>query len=137
MRLPIATQRTPYGEEAEAAVRAIFGLTAAVGAVASAMIAATGELPLIGLPTLVLLGCLVIGTPVGGAACAGAAVWLVLAPTTQGEGLLAPLAMVVACVAIALGPERLLSWLERDAAPEPGKPRRAAGEGWIEEIGSQ
>lgn len=135
MRPPIATQRTPYGEEAEAAGRAIFGLTAAVGAVATAMIAATGELPLIGLPTLVLLGCLVIGAPVGGAAYAGAAVWLVLAPTAQGEGLLAPLAMVSICLVIAIGPDRLRSWLERDAAP--GGLERVVGDGWIEEVGLQ
>ena len=131
MRLPVAAHQTAYGEDAEAAVRAIFGLTAAVGAVATAMIAATGELPLIGLPTLVLLACLVIGAPVSRAAYAGAGVWLVLAPIAQGEGLLAPLAMVGLCVVIAIGPDQLSAWIARDAAPMVGP--MMAGEGWIEE----
>ncbi|MGH2385019.1 MAG: hypothetical protein ACRDGB_08235 [Candidatus Limnocylindria bacterium] len=126
-----AHQGTTYGEGAEAAVRAIFGLTAAVGTMAAAMAAVTGQLPLIALPTLVLLGWLVVGAPVAGAAYAGAAVWLVLAPTAQGEALLAPLAMVVLCIAIALGPERVLAWLSRDAAPAVD----SVGDdhGWIED----
>lgn len=131
MRMPMAAHRTPYGEDAEAAARAIFGLTAAVGVVATAMIAATGELPLIGLPTLVLLACLVIGAPVTRAACAGAAVWLVLAPTAQGEGLLAPLAMVGLCLVIAIGPDQMAAWIARDATPAVGP--MTAGEGWIED----
>lgn len=130
MRLPMTAHRTSDGEDAEAVVRAIFGLTAAVGAVGTAMFAATGQLPLIGLPTLLLIGCLAVGAPVAGAAFVAAGVWLVLAPTAHGEGLLAPLAMVLLCVAIAVGPERFLSWLGQDVAPGPGG--AAADEGWIE-----
>jgi len=130
MRLPMAAHRTTYGEDAEAVVRAIFGVTVAVGTVGAVMLAATGQLPFIGLPTLLLLGCLVLGAPVAGAAYAAAAVWLVLAPIAHGEALLAPVAMVIGCLAIALGPERLLSWLAHDFAPGPG--RAAEREGWIE-----
>jgi len=120
-----------YGEDAEAVVRAVLGLTAGVGTLAAAMAAVTGQLPLIGMPTLVLLGWLVVGAPVAGAAYAGAVVWLVLAPTAHGEALLAPLAMVVSCLVIALGPERFASWVARDAAPA-GK---SVGDdhGWIED----
>jgi hypothetical protein len=128
MRLPMAAHRTAYGDDADALVRLVFGLTIAVGTVATAMIAATGDVPLLGLPTLVLLAWLVAGASVAGAAWAAAAVWLVLAPIARGEALLAPLAMFVLCLAIALGPERLLSWLAHDLAPG----RAAADEGWIE-----
>ncbi|MGQ0609412.1 MAG: hypothetical protein ACT4OQ_13260 [Chloroflexota bacterium] len=108
---------TAYGEDAEAVVRAVLGLTAGVGTLAAAMAALTGQLPLVGLPTLVLMGWLVAGAAVAGAAYAGAVVWLVLAPTAHGEALVAPLAMVVICLVIALGPERFASWVARDAAP--------------------
>ena len=95
MRGPVAAHHgTTYGEDAEAVLRAMFGLTAAVGPVAAAMAAVTGQLPLIGLPTAVL-------------------------------------AMAVLCLAIALGPERVLAWLSRDAAPAVN----SVGDdhGWIED----
>ena len=112
-------------------MRAMFGLTAGVGTLAAAMAAVTGQLPLIGLPTVVLLGWLVVGAPLAGAAYAGAAVWLVLAPTAHGEALIAPLAMALLCIAAALGPERVLAWLSSDAAPTLD--RVGDDYGWIED----
>lgn len=131
MRLPTATShRTPYGEDAEAAVRAVLGLTAGVGGLSAAVAVATDQVPFTALPTLVVVACLLGGASILVAAYAAASIWLVLAPTASGEALLVPVAMIVLCLAIALGPERLLSWLARDAAPTAD---RAAGEGWIEE----
>ena len=52
-------------------------------------------------------------------------------PSAHGEGLLAPLVMVLAWLAVAIGPERLGTWVVaewngRDLAPvEP--------DGWIED----
>jgi hypothetical protein len=132
MRLPMAADpRTAYGEDAEAAVRALFGLTAGVGGFAAVFALAAGQLPLIALPTVALLGCLLFGASVIVAAYAAASVWLVLLPAASGEALLVPLTMIVLCVAVAVGPDRLLSWLARDAAP--GADVASAGEGWIEE----
>ncbi|MGQ0608119.1 MAG: hypothetical protein ACT4OQ_06640 [Chloroflexota bacterium] len=108
---------TTYGEDAEAVVRAVLGLTAGVGTLAAAMAAVTGQLPLIALPTLVLMGWLVVGAAVAGAAYAGAVVWLVLAPTAHGEALLAPWAMVDIRLVSAPRPARFASWVARDAAP--------------------
>jgi len=132
MRLPTAAgHRTAYGEDAEAAVRAVFGLTAGVGGLSAAVAAATDQLPLTAIPTLVLLACLLGGVPIFVAAYAAASVWLVIVPAAPGEALLVPLTMIVVCLAIALGPDRLLSWIARDAAPAPSQ---ADGEeGWIEE----
>ena len=132
MRLPMAAgPRTAYGEDADAAVRAVFGLTAGVGGFAAVFALAAGQLPLTAIPTVVLLGCLLAGASVVVAAYAAAAVWLVLLPAAPGEALLVPLTMIVLCVAVAVGPDRLLSWMARDAAP--GLPGDKAGEGWIEE----
>jgi hypothetical protein len=134
MRLPLAAHpRTAYGEDAEAAVRAVFGLTVGVGGLAAAMAAAAGELPLVALPTLALLGLLLFGASIVGAAYAAGGVWLVLLPLAQGEALLVPLTMIVLCLAIALGPDRLLAWVARDATPGRGPARVTGDEGWIEE----
>jgi len=132
MRMLLATRRrTAYGEDAEALVRAIIALTAAVGAFAAVGAAALGQLPLIGLPTVVLLGSLLVGAPIAVAASSAGIIWLALLPMASGETLVVPLSMVVLCLAIAVGPERLLSWLASDAAPQPiADPGEV---GWIEE----
>lgn len=125
--------RANRAEEADAAGRAVFGLSAGVGIVASASIAVSGQTLFIGLPTLALLAALAIGWRVV-AAYAGTAVWLLLAPSAHSEAVLAPLAMATLCLAIALGPNRLLSWIAHDAAPAPAPSAAAtAQDGWIEE----
>ena len=132
MRQPTAAgPRTAYGEDAEAAVRALFGLTAGVGGFAAVIALVADQLPLTAVPTLVLIGCLLVGAPVVVAAYGAASVWLVLLPAAPGEALLVPLTMIVLCLAVAVGPDRLLSWLARDAAPASEGGR--ADEGWIEE----
>jgi len=134
MRLPLAAHpRTAYGEDAEAAVRAVFGLTVGVGGLAAAMAAAAGELPLVALPTVALLGLLLFGASIVGAAYAAGGVWLVLLPLAPGEALLVPLTMIVLCLAIAFGPDRLLGWVARDLQGTPPAEPPATPEGWIEE----
>ena len=118
--LTAAGRRTAYGEDAQAVVRALLGLTAGAGAFAAAAAASTGQLPLIGLPTLALLGFLLARAPIAWPASAAVGVWVLLLPTASGEGILVPLAMIVACLALALGPDRLLSWVAVDAAPGSG-----------------
>lgn len=126
-----AGRRTAHSEDAEAALRALVALTAGVGGFAAVGAAANGRVPLIALPTLALLGCLLIGTSMAVAAGAAGSVWLVLLPAAPGEALLVPLTMIVICLAIAVRPDRLLGWLARDAAPGFVPP--AADDGWIEE----
>ena len=129
--LMAAGRRTAYSEDADAVVRAIFGLTAGVGAFAAAGAAATGQLPLIVIPTLALLGFRLTGASIALAASAAASTWALLLPAASGEGLLVPLTMIVLCLAIAVGPDRLLSWLAGDATPA-SKPR-VDERGWIED----
>lgn len=130
MRLPPTVhQRPTYGEDAEAVVRAILGLTAGVGGMVAVIAAAGDRFPMIAIPTVVLIGCLCFGW-LGAAAYIAAGVWLVLAPAASGEALLAPLTMILLCLAIGFGPARLLSWLIRDATPAV---RAMDDAGWIEE----
>lgn len=129
--LTAAGRRTAYSEDADAVVRALLGLTAGAGAFAAAAAAATGQLPLIGLPTLALLGFLLAGASIAWAASAAGSIWVLLLPAASGEGILVPLTMMVVCLALAVGPDRLLSWLAVDAAP--GSAPRVEDRGWIEE----
>ena len=133
MRTLMATgRRTAYSEDAEAVVRALFGLTAGVGVFAIAGAVSAGQAPLIAIPTLALLGCLLLGASIAPAASAAAGTWLILLPSVSGEGLLVPVTMIVVCIAIAVGPDRLLAWVARDATPTPVAP--VADVGWIEEV---
>lgn len=127
-----AQPHATYGEDAEAVVRAALGLTVGVGAVSAAASAASGELPLMAAPILVLTGCL-LARAVAMAAYAAAAAWLLILPVAPGEALLVPGTMIVVCLAIALGPERLFTWMVRDATPEY-RPAAPADDGWIEEL---
>jgi hypothetical protein len=124
--------RRRVSEEAVAAARVVLGLTIAVGGMASAMGATTGDaLMAVAIPTLVaILGVLRHSPTVAG--WAGAGMWLLLLPHAHGEALLAPLTMAVLCVAIAVGPDRFAGWIGRDFAG--GRARRRQ-DGWIEEDG--
>jgi len=125
--------RRPVSEEAAAGARVVLGLTIGVGAMAAAMGAATEEpIVVIAAPTLMLLVALV-GGRVSMAGWAGIAVWATLLPSAHDEALLAPLAMIVLCLAIAIGPERMLSWIGRDAVGHRADDRHP--QGWIEEDG--
>ncbi|HYI65534.1 MAG TPA: hypothetical protein VEW95_01265 [Candidatus Limnocylindrales bacterium] len=127
-----ANRRTAYGEDAEAVVRALFGLTVGVGAFAIAGAVSTGQAPFIAIPTLALLGCLLLGASIAFAATAAAGIWLILLPSVSGEGTLVPVTMIVVCVAIAVGPDRLVAWVASDATPTPVAPPSDVG--WIEEV---
>ena len=117
------------GEDAETVVRAIFALTAGVGGMLTGIAVAGDQLPLIALPTTVLIGCLCFDR-LSVAAYVAAGVWLALAPAASGEALLAPLSMILLCLAIAVGPDRLVGWLARDATPVG---RALEDAGWIED----
>jgi hypothetical protein len=126
--------RSHVSEEAAAGARVVLGLTIGVGAMAAAMGAATEQpIMLIAAPTLVLLLTIIRGN-VSLAGWAGVAVWATLLPSAHDEALLAPLAMIVLCLAIAIGPERMLSWIGRDAVGHHDADDRHP-QGWIEEDG--
>lgn len=126
--------RSPVSEEAEAAARVVLGLTVGVGGMAGVMGASGAEpIVVIAVPTIALVIALLIGAvPLAG--WAGVAVWAVLLPSAHGEAILAPLAMIMLCLGIAIGPERLTSWIGRDVAGRHGEDEQQP-EGWIEEDG--
>jgi hypothetical protein len=132
MRPHAATgSRVAYGEDAVAAIRALFGLTGAVGGLLAVMGLAVGDVPFIAVPTLALLGSLLTRAPIEWAGWAALAVWMLLLPSTPGEALIAPLAMIVTCLAIVLGPDRMAAWISRDATASPRS--NPTPDGWIEE----
>jgi hypothetical protein len=126
--------RTPVSEEAMAAARVVLALTVGVGGMAALMGWGNEDsIALIAVPVLVLVIAIVRGAvPVAG--WAGVAVWAALLPSAHGEALLAPIAMMVLCLAIAIGPDRLASWIGRNVAGRPDAEDRQP-EGWIEEDG--
>ena len=119
-------------EEIVAPERAILGLTAGVGAMAAAASAVIGDpFALIAVPTIVLLALLARGA-VSAAGYAAMAVWLIFVLRAPGEALLVPLAMAVVCLAIGMGPDRLISWVRQDFGGRPD-PEPPEARGWIEE----
>ena len=126
--------RTPVSEEAVAAARVVLGLTVGVGGMAALMGWGNEQsIVVIALPVLVLVIAIVRGAvPVAG--WAGVVVWATLLPSAHGEAVLAPIAMMVLCLAIAIGPDRLGSWIGRDVAGRHEAEERQS-EGWIEEDG--
>ena len=117
-----------------AAARIVLGLTVAVGGMA-ALIGWGNEasIVVIALPVLVLVAAVVRGA-VSVAGWAGVAVWATLLPSAHGEALLAPIAMIVLCLAIAIGPERLGSWIGRNVSGRRDS-EESQPAGWIEEDG--
>jgi hypothetical protein len=122
-------RRSPVSEEAAAAARLVLGLSVAVGSMAAAMGAVSDNaIVLVAVPVMALAIALARGiVPLAG--WAGAAVWAAILPSATGEALLAPIAMIVLCLAIAIGPDRLSSWVGRDLAGSGAR----SPEGWIEE----
>lgn len=123
----------PASEEAVAATRVVLALTAAVGGMAGAIsLAAGGPIGWIVVPVaaLLLAG---IGHSRQVAAACGAVVWAGLLPQAHAEAMLGPLLMVVACVAIAVGPERLAAIVARDFRGDRADESQASV-GWIEEV---
>lgn len=132
MALADAGRGRPASEEAQAAARVVLALTLAVGLLGGAIGLIAGEpLALLAPPALVMLASLARGATLA-AAWSGATVWAVLIPIGQLAGAAAALPMLVACLAIALGPERLGQLVARDFGALP--PERSREEGWIEDL---
>ena len=108
----------------------MLGLTAAVGAMAALSAAAIGDpLAAIGLPTVLLIA-FAARHSVAAAGYAAAVVWVAFIPRAPGLAMLVPIAMAVICLAIALGPARLMAWVREDFG---GRDRHEDATGWIEE----
>jgi hypothetical protein len=119
-----AAQPVERGHEEWVAARGILvALTAATGAMLSvfALVAATIPVALVPASIVALGNRLRFPDAVLGGA--GAAVWLLVAPHAHAEALVAPLAMALAWVALAIGPERLWGWVRAEwTGREPAVP---------------
>jgi hypothetical protein len=132
MAHPVAASTTgrPRGEEADAAYRAVMAVTAASGAMIALFSGFEGSVPVTAAPTVVLLGGLARRSTTL-SAWSGVGVWGALLGMASGLALVAPLLMIVLCLAFAVGPDRLLDWVRDEWTGRGTEPH--AGQGWIED----
>jgi hypothetical protein len=124
-------QRHAGSEEAVAATRLALGLTAAVGGMAGGIGLMAGQpMGWLAIPAaIVAAGLAARFIPL--AAWAGVVLWAGILPEAHAEAMLGPLLMILACVAIAVGPSQLLALLRRDVGWTAAD--RQSDDAWIEE----
>jgi hypothetical protein len=117
-------------DEGAAVVRVVMAVTAASAAMLGLLQVVDETPPVVLAPALLLLVTLARGNrPVD--AWAAGAVWAVMLPLAAGIAILAPILMLAICVAIAVGPERIIEWIRGDWSGRASTP--PARTGWIEE----
>ena len=131
MALPAMAARTHHSEEADAVYGVVMAVTAASGAMIAMFDLVNGRLPMTAAPTVVLLAALARRS-VPLAAWAGVVTWAVTAPLGDGIAILAPATMAVACMAFAVGPDRMLDWV-RDEWIGRDDDDATAAVGWIDD----
>ena len=131
MAHPAVSAHRGRSEEADAVYGVVVAITAASGAMIAMFDVVNGRLPITAAPTLVLLAALALrAIPL--AAWAGVVTWAVIAPLGDGIAVLAPATMAVACLAFAVGPDRLLDWV-RDEWVGREEDDATLAAGWIED----
>ena len=119
------------GEDVQVVERGLLGLTAAVCLQAGVMSALVGDpLAIIIVPAFVVLALLARGSIVP-AAYVGGAAWTLLLPHAAGVAVIVPLGLAVGCLAIAIGPGRMLDWVREDWGGRESPDD--ASRGWFEE----
>jgi hypothetical protein len=121
------------GEAELAASSVVLAITAAAGVMLVLLAAVNGAVSPIVVPTTALLVCIARRAPVAGAWCALAA-WVTLLPMALGMGVVAPTLMILVCLSLAIGPDRVIAWAEahvRLGAASPATDPETAG--WIED----
>ena len=119
------------GEDVQVVERGLLGLTAPVCLQAGVMSAAAGDpLAVLAVPAIVMLVLLARRAFVP-TAYVGSAAWTLLLPHAAGMAVVVPLGLSVGCLAIAIGPGRLLDWVGEDfgVRASPGD----ASRGWFED----
>jgi hypothetical protein len=128
-------RESPMGEAEIAAASVVLALTATVGGMVSLLTAVQGSVPLIALPTAALLVSMARHATVASAWWALAA-WAALLPMAMSMGIVAPMLMMVVCLGLAIGPERVAGWVgERMKISPPATDPEGTPEsvGWIED----
>jgi hypothetical protein len=123
-------RRPARSEEGEAAERVVVFVSVVVGAMLTLFESVTAFPLLVAFATLALAVALVLRAT-GLAPWAALALWATILMRTDGWALVPPLMMIVLCLALAMGPDRLLDWVRdewngRDVSDPPS--------GWIEDV---
>jgi hypothetical protein len=124
------TVRRQRSEEADALFGAVMALSAVSGGMIAAFEALDGNFPVLLLPTIGLLGGLAGRRPAL-SAWSAAVIWAMVLPMAPGVAIVAPALMGAACLAFAVGPDRLLDWVHDEWIGRMGD--EPAEVGWIEE----
>lgn len=125
----------PMGEPEIAAASVVLALTATVGCMVTVLDVVQGQFPLVALPTAGLLASMARHEIVAGSWWSMGA-WATLLPMALSMGIVAPLLMIVVCLGLAIGPDRLTEWaIERmKVSPPPAEPgQHPEAVGWIED----
>jgi hypothetical protein len=132
MAVPVAATgaRHQRSEEADALYGVVVALTVSSGAMVAVFAMLEGDVPITALPTVALLvGMARRSLPL--TAWSGVVVWALVLPMAPGMAILAPVLMVVACLAFAIGPDRLLDWVHDEWIGRMGD--EPVEVGWIED----
>jgi hypothetical protein len=123
-------RRPARSEEGEAAERVIVFVSVVVGAMLTLFESVAAFPMLVALATLGLAVALVLRAT-GFAPWAALALWATILIRTEGWALVPPLMMMVLCLALAMGPDRLLDWMRDEwNGRDVSDPRS----GWIEDV---
>ena len=125
----------PMGEPEIAAASVVLALTATVGCMVTVLLGVQGQPALVAVPTAGLLASIARHETVAGSWWSMGA-WAALLPMALSMGIVAPLLMMLVCLGLAVGPDRLTEWaiehLKLSPPPaEPGQELEAVG--WIED----
>ena len=133
MATPVAATRIGQdgGEERAALFGVLVAVSAATGGMWTVIEAVHGVVPLAVVPTVVLVATLAARAR-RASAWSAATVWLTILPMADGIAILAPLLMIGLCVAMAVGPDRVLDWIRDEwSGREPTTDGVATA--WIED----
>lgn len=123
-----------HSDERSAAVSAVLAVSISCAAMTAIMQLYASEPPVVAAPGAALAVAM-LGRQETVALWAAAAAWAVIVPLAPGIGVLAPMLMAGLSGSLAIGPERVIDWVEGD-----WKGRRLddpAPAGWIEELPDQ
>ena len=134
MANPVAVSpaRRQRGDDADAAYRAVMAVTAASCAMIAVFDLVAGSLAFTAAPTVILLVGVARGSSIV-SGWSGVAVWGAVLGMASGLAVVAPLLMIVLCLAFAVGPDRLLDWVRDEWNGRESRARPA--QGWIEDEG--
>jgi Zn-dependent protease with chaperone function len=118
-------------EEGAAITGVVLAVSAASGGMLALIQSVNGTPAVAAVPTLLLLGALLLHAP-SVAAWSALGVWVAILPLADGVAILAPMLMIGLCLALAVGPERLVDWVRDEWSGRESETDGAVA-AWIED----